>query len=158
RRRSAMSPENWRRVDTIYEQVQEKDPQGLKQFLDATCADDPPEVRAKVDELLRPPQEPETTVFDEVRRQVTALLSTDDAIDKAHPLVAGCEILPEPVGEVWPKVGGMGVIWRARDLQFGCDLAIKVMKAKFAGTRWVRCFFAEARITAQLAHPSIVPV
>jgi tRNA A-37 threonylcarbamoyl transferase component Bud32/tetratricopeptide (TPR) repeat protein len=153
-----MSPENWRRVDTIYEQVQEKDPQGLKQFLDTTCADDPPEVRAKVDELLRSPQEPETTVFDEVRRQVTALLSTDDAVDKAHPVVPGCEILPAPVGEVWPKEGGMGVIWRARDLQLGCDVAIKVMKAKFAGTRWVRYFFAEARITAQLAHPSIVPV
>jgi hypothetical protein len=72
----------------------------------------------------------------------------------------GYEILMTPIGERerWPKVGGMGVVWRVRDLQFQRPLAVKVMKAEGADSRRVRYFVREARITAQLAHPSIVPV
>ncbi len=56
-------------------------------------------------------------------------------------------------------VGGMGVVWRARDLEFGRPLAVKVMKASACDNpRSVRRFLAEARITGQLAHPSVVPV
>jgi tetratricopeptide (TPR) repeat protein len=72
----------------------------------------------------------------------------------------GYEILMTPLGERerWPKMGGMGVVWRVRDLQFQRLLAVKVMKAESADSRRVRYFFREARITAQLAHPSIVSV
>jgi hypothetical protein len=178
-----MSPENWRRVDKVYEEVLEKAPREREQFLDTACAEDPPEVRAKVEELLRSPEEEESTVFDEVRRRVEAVLSTEPlaefggrrspadlntplgpntavALDQAPPVVPGCEILTPQIGESdrWPKEGGMGVVWRARDLQFKRLLAVKVMKAKLAGSRWVRLFLREASITAQLAHPSIVPV
>jgi hypothetical protein len=50
--------------------------------------------------------------------------------------------------------GGMGVVWRVRDLQFQRLLAVKVMRTAQSEER----FFAEARITAKLTHPSIVPV
>jgi tetratricopeptide (TPR) repeat protein len=80
--------------------------------------------------------------------------------DEAPPNLPGYKILMPPIGERhrWPKMGGMGVVWRARDLQFQRLLAVKVMKAESADSRRVRCFLREARITAQLAHPSIVPV
>jgi predicted Zn-dependent protease len=80
--------------------------------------------------------------------------------DKEPPNLHGYEILLAPLGEsdAWPKMGGMGVVWRARDLQFERLLAVKVMRAGSADSRWVRCFLREACITAQLAHPSIVPV
>jgi tRNA A-37 threonylcarbamoyl transferase component Bud32 len=80
--------------------------------------------------------------------------------DEAPPDLPGYEILTPPIGEPdrWPKMGGMGVVWRVRDLQFHRLLAVKVMKAESADSRWVRYFLREARITAQLAHPSIVPV
>jgi tetratricopeptide (TPR) repeat protein len=176
-----MSPENWRRVDKIYGEVLEKALREREQFLDTACAEDPPEVRAKVEELLRSPQEEETTLFDEVRRRVGAVLPTEAlpefgghrspadrdlpwspnaavALDTTPPDVPECEILTPPVGERWPKEGGMGMVWRAHDLQFKRLLAVKVMKAKLAGSRWVSLFLREASITAQLAHPSIVPV
>jgi hypothetical protein len=54
----------------------------------------------------------------------------------------------------WIGQGGMGDVWRVLDLLFQRLLAIKVMKAGESEER----FIAEARITAQLAHPSIVPV
>jgi serine/threonine protein kinase len=80
--------------------------------------------------------------------------------DTTPPNLPGYEILMPPIGERdrWPKIGGMGVVWRVRDLQFQRLLAVKVMKAESADSRWVRYFLREARITAQLAHPSIVPV
>jgi serine/threonine protein kinase len=80
--------------------------------------------------------------------------------DTVPPNLRGYEILMPPTGErdPWPKMGGMGVVWRARDLQFQRLVAVKVMSAESADSRWVRYFLREARITAQLAHPSIVPV
>jgi serine/threonine-protein kinase len=55
--------------------------------------------------------------------------------------------------------GGMGVVWRVRDLCFGRSLAVKVMKS-WAATDpgLVRRFVEEAQVCGQLAHPFIVPV
>jgi RNA polymerase sigma factor (sigma-70 family) len=79
--------------------------------------------------------------------------------DEAPPnLPRRYEILKPPIGEPWPKKGAMGVVWRVRDLQFKRPLAVKVMKTGRADSRLVRLFLREARITAQLPHPSIVPV
>jgi serine/threonine protein kinase len=78
------------------------------------------------------------------------------ADDKALPVLPGYKILEQ---SGWPKQGGMGVVWRARELQFQRLVAIKVMKEGDSADRHrVRLFLDEARITAQLAHPSIVPV
>ena len=52
--------------------------------------------------------------------------------------------------------GGMGVVWRARDLALGRDVAVKLLAERHpldspAGQR----FLSEARITGQLQHPGI---
>jgi serine/threonine protein kinase len=55
--------------------------------------------------------------------------------------------------------GGMGVVWRVRDLQFGRDLAAKVMTSWGCASPGLReRFIAEAQICGQLTHPFIVPV
>src|SRR5262249_49792131 len=55
--------------------------------------------------------------------------------------------------------GGMGVVWRVRDLHFQRTLAVKVMKALACdNANAVRRFFTEAQLTGQLAHPFIVPI
>lgn len=61
------------------------------------------------------------------------------------------EILP-PLG-----AGGMGEVYRARDLRFGRQIALKVLPAEFAANpdRLVR-FEREARTVAGLNHPNIV--
>ncbi len=61
--------------------------------------------------------------------------------------------------------GGMGEVMRAFDLDLERDVALKLARAdrtrpgraSGAGRRW-RNFLAEARITARLDHPNIVPV
>jgi hypothetical protein len=55
--------------------------------------------------------------------------------------------------------GGMGVVYRARDLKLGCEVVIKVPRlemlqdAEFAGR-----FHRENRSLVQLAHPHIVKI
>ena len=55
--------------------------------------------------------------------------------------------------------GGMGVVLRARDVDLGRDLALKVLQARHLGDPGVvDRFIEEARISGQLQHPGIVPV
>src|SRR5262249_48161982 len=67
--------------------------------------------------------------------------------------VPGYEIL-EKLG-----AGGMGEVYRARDIALHRDVAIKILKENSArspefGVR----FLEEARITGQLQHPGVPPV
>ncbi|RMG15670.1 MAG: serine/threonine protein kinase [Planctomycetota bacterium] len=63
---------------------------------------------------------------------------------------AGCELLEE-LGR-----GGMGVVFRARELRSGRLVAIKVLRAR--QTRARERFRREGELTAALAHPGIVRV
>jgi hypothetical protein len=55
--------------------------------------------------------------------------------------------------------GGMGAVYRARDVRLDRDVAIKVVRAELLGdTDARRRFRREAQIVARLQHPSIVSV
>jgi eukaryotic-like serine/threonine-protein kinase len=55
--------------------------------------------------------------------------------------------------------GGIGRIWVARDGDLGREIALKELRSDNAGSGVLReRFLREARITAQLEHPGIVPV
>jgi serine/threonine-protein kinase len=55
--------------------------------------------------------------------------------------------------------GGMGVVFLARDVALHRLVAIKVLRAEFASSSEHRARFrSEARLTARLSHPNIVPV
>jgi tetratricopeptide (TPR) repeat protein/tRNA A-37 threonylcarbamoyl transferase component Bud32 len=55
--------------------------------------------------------------------------------------------------------GGMGVVYRARDVELGREVAYKVIRTRL-GTdrRALEKFLNEAQVTARLQHPGIVPV
>ena len=55
--------------------------------------------------------------------------------------------------------GGMAVVYRARERALDRDVAIKVVPlARVSDTELVERFQREARLSAQLAHPHIVPI
>jgi serine/threonine protein kinase len=69
------------------------------------------------------------------------------------PQVPGYELSGE-VGR-----GGMGIVYRARDLAFDRDVAVKLLHDGYPADSPIACRFGdEARITAQLQHPGIPPV
>ncbi len=54
-------------------------------------------------------------------------------------------------------VGGMGIVYRARDLRSGFDVALKKLRGELAGDPlYRREFREEARILSSLSHPNIV--
>lgn len=54
--------------------------------------------------------------------------------------------------------GGMGEVWRVLDRDLGRELAQKQLKTRSRDPRLLRRFLAEAKLTARLEHPGIVPV
>jgi serine/threonine protein kinase len=65
--------------------------------------------------------------------------------------------MSEPGYELLDVIGrsGMNTVYRARDVRSGREVAIKTLHVPSAGPDWL---FREAQLTAQLAHPGIVPV
>ena len=55
--------------------------------------------------------------------------------------------------------GSFGRVWRARDLSLEREVALKVLHPHVAAdAKAVSAFWREAKLAAQLAHPSIVPI
>jgi serine/threonine-protein kinase len=68
-------------------------------------------------------------------------------------LVNGRYRLDEELGR-----GGMGVVYRACDLQNQCDVAVKIIHDDLLNERSIQQFLREAEFTARLDHPHIVSI
>ena len=60
-------------------------------------------------------------------------------------------VLEVPVG-----AGGMAIVYRARDLQTGAQVAVKVLRSDISAEYSASHFLREAEILASLAHPHVV--
>jgi serine/threonine protein kinase len=67
--------------------------------------------------------------------------------------IAGRYRLEEKLGE-----GGMGIVYRARDLQLNRTVAIKFLSASVATPELLRRFQQEAQAVTSLNHPNILTV
>jgi Tol biopolymer transport system component len=74
------------------------------------------------------------------------------------PLQPGARLGPyEIAGPL--GAGGMGEVYRARDIRLGRDVAIKILPAQYAGDpEWRRRLDREARAVSSLSHPNICPL
>ncbi|MCI5778811.1 MAG: protein kinase [Lentisphaeria bacterium] len=55
--------------------------------------------------------------------------------------------------------GGQGSVSKAMDLALGCEIAVKSLHRRLCGDDLARdAFLTEARLTASLDHPSIIPI
>jgi eukaryotic-like serine/threonine-protein kinase len=144
-----MNP-HWLDVERLFHEALELPPQRRTQFLDDSCAGNDAlkhDVQSLLDEsaaddfLEQPALDPEATRF---QPTTSSLIGTR---------LSEYEITAR-IG-----AGGMGDVYRARDVKLGRDVAIKVLPAPLAhdGARIAR-FRREAQILATLNHPHIAAI
>lgn len=88
-------------------------------------------------------------------------LRTTPGVGAVMPVPPTADLPQIPGYELSSEVGrgGMGVVYKARDLSLNRDVAVKLLQDGYtAQSPIARRFADEARITAQLQHPGIPPV
>ena len=139
-----MTPERWQKVRDVLEQALELAPEKRSRFLDIACASDA-----------------------SLRQEVQSLLSAGENASSGFlesPFVHSSLLSPgtklgdyEIVSQV--GAGGMGVVYRARDLRLGRSVAIKVLRGHlWADAGRLRRFEQEAQAAASLNHPNILAI
>lgn len=83
-----------------------------------------------------------------------AATSADRALGQALQAALGADYtVSEPIGR-----GGFGVVFAARDLRLGRDVAVKVLRPELAIPILRERFRREAESAARLRHPGIIPI
>jgi tetratricopeptide (TPR) repeat protein len=139
---------------------------------------DDPRLQELLDELIDPEATPEEVCascpellpvvrqrWRQMRRLGALFPPPADAYTRLQPTLALAD--PRPAAAAVPGYelldeigrGGMGVVYRARDLSLDRDVAVKLLPGHVpVDSPAARRFLDEARITGQLQHPSIPPV
>jgi serine/threonine-protein kinase len=138
-----MTPERWQQVKSVFHRVRELAPEERSSFLDQACPADY-SLRREVESLLSSDEEARSVILESEMTRATLVGGTKLGDYEVQSLVGS---------------GGMGVVYRARDLRLGRDVAIKVLPLFFASDRnRLRRFEQEARAAAALNHPNILAV
>ncbi|MEM7199821.1 MAG: serine/threonine-protein kinase [Planctomycetota bacterium] len=144
-----MDPSRHDRISELFLAACELAPEERASYLDRTCGGDA-ELRAAVESLLKHDADP--TPLDQ---------PVGDA-GWAHDALTGLGSLPERIGEYeildLLGEGGMGIVYRARQRHPERDVALKVVRAGFAGPETVRRFQVEATLLGRLRHPGIAQI
>ena len=143
-----MTPEHWRKVESLFHAVIEVPAADRDGFLAHACAADP-NLRSEVESLLA--ARDGTLLSGGVAGAAALVMSS-------HGSWEGRTVGVYQVGPLI-GVGGMGEVYRARDTKLGRDVAVKILTGAFAGsTERLARFEREARILAALNHPNIAAI
>ena len=137
-----MTPERWAQVNEVLQRAMQLAPEERGAFLDCNCTNDP-SLRHEVESLL--------AAYEEVR---SSFLQSPIATDLPKGTRLGEYEVQSLLG-----AGGMGEVYRARDLRLRREVAIKVLPALASSDpERLRRFEQEAMAAAALSHPNILAV
>ena len=138
-----MTPERWQQIKGLLQQALEMAPEKRPAFLEQRCSSDT-SLRREVETLL--------SSSDEAR---SSFLENSPA---AVALGPGTKLGDYEVVKLIGS-GGMGEVYRARDLRLRRDVAVKVLPSFFSADKErLRRFEQEAQAAAALNHPNILAV
>jgi len=152
-----VNPERWQRVKTVFSAAMDRSPEERAAYLVEECADDE-SLRREVESLLGAADSDDS--LPGARAAITAL--ADSAV--AGPQQPLDELLTATLGQQYEIIrplgqGGMGAVYLARERSLDRFVAIKVLKPELSQGQSTReRFRREARIAAQLSHPSLLPL
>jgi serine/threonine-protein kinase len=148
---SDFTADRWPRIERLYIEALERDPPAREAFLEAACEGDD-ELRREVRSLLR-----YESVADQFLGRPALVAAAQDLARDVPSLtgrrIAGYEVV------AFIGAGGMGDVYRARDLRLGRDVALKVLDPLVAfDPEYQRRFEDEAKSASGLNHPNIVTI
>jgi len=147
-----MTPERYREVGKVFRAAAEIPPDGRAAFLDAACGDDKA-LRQDVESLLvHDSQGPDWIDGRAIEVAAQALAN------KPSESWVGRQVHHYQVTSLLGR-GGMGEVYRARDMRLERDVALKVLPTAFStDPERLRRFEQEARTAGKINHPNILTV
>ncbi|MDX2041891.1 MAG: serine/threonine-protein kinase [Acidobacteriota bacterium] len=145
-----MTPERWQQIEQLYHRALELDSAARAAFLgSATKAD--AELRREVESLLASHDEAASFIEQPPADIVAGMMA------EKHSMIGrtlGHYELTSLLG-----AGGMGEVYRARDLRLDRDVAVKILPEHLAqDVEALRRFEREAKAVAALSHPNILSI
>jgi predicted ATPase/serine/threonine protein kinase len=145
-----MSSEHWDRIKEILEQALRLAPAERQTYLDSACRTDV-DLRSEVESLIASHGEAGSQFLDAPAADVLQLASP-------RALATGTKLGPYEIIELL-GAGGMGEVYRARDVRLDRCVAIKILApALSADNDRLQRFEQEARSASALNHPNIITI
>lgn len=147
-----MTPERWAEVDRLVEAAIELEPDKRGAFLDQACGEDEA-LRREVESLLAAHERAESFIEKPPAEALAELFGAG-----AARIVPG-ETLGHYKIESLVGAGGMGQVYRAKDLRLDREVAVKVLPEHLvADGNALKRFEREAKAVAALSHPNILAI
>ena len=142
--------DRWLRIEQVYGEALDRDAAEREAYLDDACAGDA-DLRAEVASLLRFGAATGGFLNRPALLDAASGLARED--DDPPPQIAGYEV------KSLLGMGGMGLVYRARDVRLDREAALKVLARSIANEPAYRHRFEEeARAASGLNHPNIVTI
>jgi len=144
-----MNPERWQRVEEVFSEALEHDPNGRDAFVREACRNDA-ELLREVESLIRALERGSRDVLESPT--IARLARARSAKLEIGRRLGAYEIL-SPLGS-----GGMATVYRARDSRLDREVALKVVAGPETDSSARIRFEREAKAVAALSHPNILAI
>jgi Tol biopolymer transport system component len=146
-----VKPERWRQIESLYNKAMELDAVQRTAFLREACGGDE-DLQRDIEELLE--EEPQGSFLEKpALREIAQEFAATAAPSWIGRQIGNYEFLS------LAGAGGMGEVYRARDIKLKREVAVKILSEEFSrDPERVSRFQREAQLLATLNHPHIASI